>query len=123
MTIIVQSMGIPSVELHFRRRIYPEVHLLAKLFQNIESNGSASPSQSWRVQGAVAITVWDFEQNKKPPRADQNNAVVVVVPPALIVPFAPAVLESGVILASSSTYTRLGSPLTISGERDAPRWL
>jgi hypothetical protein len=35
-------MGIPSVELHFRRRIYPEVHLLAKLFQNIESNGSAS---------------------------------------------------------------------------------
>jgi hypothetical protein len=70
MTIIVQSMGIPSVELHFRRRIYPEVHLLAKLFQNIESNGSASLSQSWRVQGAVAITVWDFEQNKKPPRGD-----------------------------------------------------
>jgi len=116
-------MGIPSVELHFRRRIYPEVHLLAKLFQNIESNGSASLSQSWRVQGAVAITVWDFEQNKKPPRADQNNAVVVVVPPALIVPFAPAVLESGVILASSSTCTRLGSTLTISGERDVARWL
>jgi hypothetical protein len=54
MTIIVQSMGIPSVELHFRQRIYPEVHLLAKLFQNIESNGSASLSQSWRLQGAVA---------------------------------------------------------------------
>jgi hypothetical protein len=37
MTIIVQSMGIPSVELHFRRRIYPEVHLLAKLFRRFES--------------------------------------------------------------------------------------
>ena len=114
MTIIVQSMGIPSVELHFRRRIYPEVHLLAKLFQNIESNGSASLSQSWRVQGAVAITVWDFEQNKKPPRADQNNAVVVVVPPALIVPFAPVVLESGVILALP-VLTALNAALATNG--------
>jgi hypothetical protein len=39
MTIIVQSMGILLVELNFRRRIYPEVHLLAKLFQNIKSIG------------------------------------------------------------------------------------
>ena len=36
---------------------------------------------------------------KIPATADQNNAVVVVVPPALIVPFAPVVLENGVILA------------------------
>jgi RNase P/RNase MRP subunit p30 len=36
-TIIVQSMVFLSVKLNFRRRIYPEVHLLAKLFQNIES--------------------------------------------------------------------------------------
>ena len=42
MTIIVQSMVFLSVELNFRRRIYPEVHLLAKLFQNIESKSSAS---------------------------------------------------------------------------------
>jgi hypothetical protein len=53
-----------SVELTFRRPIYPEIHLLAKLFQNIESNGSSSLPQSWRVQRAVAITVCDFEQNK-----------------------------------------------------------
>jgi hypothetical protein len=39
MTIIVQSMGILLVELNFRRRIYPEVLLLAKLFQNIKSIG------------------------------------------------------------------------------------
>jgi hypothetical protein len=32
MTIIVQSIGILSVELNFRRCIYSEVHLLAKLF-------------------------------------------------------------------------------------------
>jgi len=30
-------MGILSVALNFRRPIYPEVYLLAKLFQNIES--------------------------------------------------------------------------------------
>jgi hypothetical protein len=53
-----------SVELNFRRPIYAEIHLLAKLFQNIESNGSPSLPQSWRVQRAVAITVCDFEQNK-----------------------------------------------------------
>jgi hypothetical protein len=59
-----------SVELDFRRPIYPEIHLLAKLFQNIESNGSPSLPQSWRVQGAVAITLCNFEQNKKPPRGE-----------------------------------------------------
>jgi hypothetical protein len=42
MTIIVESMGILSVELNFRRRIYSEVHLLAKLFQNIESKSAIS---------------------------------------------------------------------------------
>ena len=35
--MIVQSMGIPFVELNFRRPIYPAVYLLAKLFHNIES--------------------------------------------------------------------------------------
>ena len=43
MTIIVQSTGIPLVELNFRRRIYPEVHLLAKLFQNVESKKFCFP--------------------------------------------------------------------------------
>ena len=48
-----------SVELNFRRPIYPEIHLLAKLFQNIESNGSPALPQSWRVQGAVATAILD----------------------------------------------------------------
>jgi hypothetical protein len=43
MTIIVQSIGIPFGELNFRQRIYPEVHLLAKLFQNIESKKFCFP--------------------------------------------------------------------------------
>jgi hypothetical protein len=30
-------MGIPFVELNFRRPIYPAIDLLAKLFRNIES--------------------------------------------------------------------------------------
>jgi hypothetical protein len=64
--------------------------------------------QSWRVQGAVAIAVCDFEQNKKPPRADQNNAVVVVAP------FAPVVLESGVILALP-VLTALNAALATNG--------
>jgi hypothetical protein len=58
--------------------------------------------------------VCDFEQNKKPPRADQNNAVVVVVPPALIVLFAPVVLESCVILALP-VITALNAALATNG--------
>jgi hypothetical protein len=69
-------MGIPFGWVNFPRRIYPEVHLLAKLFQNIESNGFASLSQSWRVQGAVTITVCDFEQNKKPPHGEAWRLIV-----------------------------------------------
>ena len=33
------------------------------------------------------------------------------------------VIETHEQKGESSTYTRLGSTLTISGERDAPRWL
>jgi len=35
----------------------------------------------------------------------------------------PVETTDGPPKACSSTYTRLGSPLAISGERDAPRWL
>jgi len=38
-----------SIELNFRRPIYPEVHLFAKLFHNIESNGLVP--QGFRAAG------------------------------------------------------------------------
>jgi hypothetical protein len=41
------------VELNFRRRIYPEVHLLAKLFQNIESKKFCFPFATAKRPHAV----------------------------------------------------------------------
>jgi hypothetical protein len=45
--------GISLGWVKLSRRIYSEIRLLAKLFQNIESNGSPSLPQSWRVQRKV----------------------------------------------------------------------
>jgi len=39
MTIIIQSTGVPSLGLNFRRPIYSEIHLFAKLFQTSQQNG------------------------------------------------------------------------------------
>ena len=45
--------GIPFGSVKLSRAIYPEIRILAKLFQNIESNGSPSLPLSWRVQRKV----------------------------------------------------------------------
>jgi hypothetical protein len=44
-----------SVELNFRRLIYPAVYLLAKLFQNIESKSFASLPQGFRAHDSRAL--------------------------------------------------------------------
>jgi hypothetical protein len=51
--------GIPFVELNFRGPFIQKFIYSPSSFKNIESNGSPSLPQSWRVQGAVATAILD----------------------------------------------------------------
>ena len=57
-----------SVELNFSRPISPEVYLLAKLFQNIELNGSPSFRKAGRVPPVADVHVRTLQFARTLPR-------------------------------------------------------
>src|SRR4029450_10643037 len=66
MTIIVQSMVFLSVELNFRRRIYSEFHLFAKLFSEhgVETFGFLNTELFGTILDRLQITLATKYENE-----------------------------------------------------------